>query len=72
MPTYTRITRNEIPSVDPARRGQIDVNYVYMDERFQTFSFRIPLEDDTPERVREEIRTAAERAELAGPRTIEI
>ena len=72
MATYTRTSRQEYPSTDPARRGAIDVAYVYVDERFQTFLIKLPLEEDTPERVQEELRKRVEAAADAGPKTIEL
>ena len=72
MAKYTRVTRQEYPSTDPARMGQTDVMYVYQDEFFQTVSIRFPLEEDSAERVREELRKKAQQLEAAGPREIEI
>lgn len=72
MATFTRTSRQEFPSTDPARRGAIDVAYVYVDERFQTYLIKVPLEEDTPERVQELLRERVAAAEAAGPRTIEL
>lgn len=72
MPTFTRRARQEYPSTDPARRGAVDVAYVYVDEHFQTYMIKVPLEDDTPEKVQEELRKRVASAEAAGPATIEI
>ena len=72
MPVYNRVSRTEFPSIDPARTGQIDVAYVYHDERFQTVMFQMPKGEDTPERVQEELQKAVELAAGAGPQTIEI
>lgn len=72
MATFTRTARHEFPSTDPARRGAIDVAYSYMDEHFQTFMLRIPLDQDTPERIVEELRKAVARADAGGTKTIEI
>ncbi len=72
MARYTRVARQEFPSTDPARRGAIDVAYVYMDERFQTVMIKLPADQDTPERVAEELRKRATAAEGAGPAEIEI
>ena len=72
MPRYTRVARQEFPSTDPARQGRIDVAYVYMDERFQTVMVRIPLEEDSPERVAEALRDRAAAAAAGGPTEIEI
>jgi len=72
MPRYTRVARQEFPSTDPARQGKVDVAYVYMDERFQTVMVQIGIEEDTPERVEQELVKRAEQAAGAGPETIEI
>ena len=72
MAKYRLVARQESPSIDPARRGAIDVMYVYADERFQTVSFRIPLEQDSPERVREELRKKAEAAVAGGQQEVEV
>lgn len=72
MPTYRRVARQEYPSTDPLRRGQIDVAYVYMDEAFQTVMIRLPIEEDSPARVAEELRRRAEAAAAGGPTEIEI
>jgi len=72
MAKYRRVARQEFPSTDPARRGQIDVMYVYSDERFQTVSIRFPLEQDSPEKVQEELRKKALAAEAGGPQEVEI
>jgi len=69
---FTRVARQEFPSTDPERRGAIDVAYVYMDERFQTVMIKVPIEEDTESRIREELVKAAERAEGAGPPEMEI
>jgi len=50
----------------------MDVAYVYMDERFQTVTVRLPLEEDTNERVAELLRERVVHAEGAGPPEIEI
>ena len=72
MPTFTKVTRNEFPATDPTRRGQTDVAYVYTDERFQTYTIILPLEQDTEENVREQLRERYARAAAAGPQTVEI
>ncbi|MCK4297879.1 MAG: hypothetical protein KAX80_00015 [Planctomycetes bacterium] len=72
MAVYTRTSRQEFPSTDPARRGAVDVAYVYVDERFQTFLIKLSLEEDTPERVQELLRDAVARSEAAGPKQIEL
>lgn len=72
MPVYTRVARTEAPSTDPARLGKIDVSYVYMDDRFQSLMFTIPVEEDNEARVLEELRKAAGRAAGAGPAKVEI
>jgi len=72
MPRYTRVARQEFPSTDPARQGKIDVAYVYMDERFQTIMLQLHSEDDSPERVQEELVARAKQAAGAGAQTIEI
>ncbi len=72
MAKYTRVARQEFPSTDPERRGVVDVAYVYMDERFQTVMIKLPLSEDTPERVMEELKKRATAAESAGPAEIEI
>lgn len=72
MAKYTRVSRQEFPSIDPNRQGKTDVAYVYMDERFQTLLIQLKQEDDTPERVKEELLAAAQAAAGAGPETLEI
>lgn len=72
MARYTRVSRVEFPSIDPARQGMIDVAYVYHDERFATVMFQIPKEEDSQERVQEELQKAVEMAAGAGAQTIEI
>jgi len=72
MPKYRRVARQEFPSTDPARRGQVDVMYVYVDERFQTVSIRFPLEQDSPEKVREELRKKSEAAAAGGQEEVDI
>ncbi len=72
MPKYRRVARQEFPSTDPARRGQIDVMYVYVDERFQTVSIRFPLEQDSPEKVAQELRLKAQAAAAGGAEEVEI
>ncbi len=72
MPKYRRVSRQEFPSTDPARRGAIDVMYVYTDERFQTVSIRFPLEQDSPEKVREELRLKSIAAAAGGEEEVEI
>ena len=67
MPRYQRVARQEIPSADVARRGLIDVAYVYMDERFQTVMLTIPLEQDSPQRVQEELEKRVRAAAAGGP-----
>ncbi len=72
MTKYRQVARQEFPSTDPDRRGEIDVMYVYSDERFQTVSFRFPLSEDTPERVREELRKKAAAAVGGGEMEVEV
>ena len=72
MPKYRRVARQEFPSTDPARRGQVDVMYVYVDERFQTVSIRFPLEQDSPEKVAEELRKKAAAAAAGGAEEVEV
>ncbi len=72
MPKYRRVARNEYPSTDPARRGKIDVNYVYMDEAFQTVNIRVPLEEDTAERVAQLLRERARAVAQGGALEIEV
>ena len=72
MTKFRRVARNEYPSTDPTRRGKIDVNYVYMDEAFQTVNIRVPLEEDTAERVRELLRERARAVERGGALEIEV
>lgn len=67
MAEYTRMGRQEFPSTDPERRGRIDVAYVYMDEQFQTVMVKVPIEEDTEARIKDELAKAAERAAGAGP-----
>lgn len=67
MPVYNRVARQEFPSTDPNRTGKIDVAYVYMDEQFQTIMIQLPLEEDTEDRVKEELAKRAEAAAGAGP-----
>ena len=66
MATYRRVARQEFPSPDVARRGLVDVSYVYMDEHFQTVMITVPLEQDSPERVREELDKRAKAAAEGG------
>ena len=72
MPTYKLLNRQEFPATDPLRRGLVDVTYIYMDERFQTVQVTLPLEEDRPERVEEELRKKAAHAAAAGPAEIVI
>lgn len=72
MAKYRRVARNEYPSTDPARRGKTDVNYVYQDENFQTVNIRVPLEEDTAERVAQLLRERARAVEKGGALEIEV
>lgn len=72
MTRYRRVARQEFPSTDPARRGQVEVMYVYADESFQTVSFKIPLQEDSAQRVREELRKKAEAVAAGGEEEIEV
>jgi len=72
MPTYNLIGRNEFPSTDPARVGKMDIAYAYMDETLRTIMIILPAEQDTPERVEEELRARAAAAAAAGPKTVTI
>lgn len=72
MATYTRVARNEFPSTQEGRRGLMDVNYIYMSDRMETITFTIPLEQDSEERVKQELQTRAAAAAAAGPATITI
>lgn len=72
MPRYTLIGRNEFPSTDPGRQGKMDVVYAYQDERLSTIIIKVPLEEDTPARVEEELRKRVEAAREAGPREVTI
>lgn len=72
MATSTRVARHEFPSTEAARVGKTDVAYVYMDERFQTITFTLPIEDDNPDNVKTLLAERAAAAEGAGPATIEI
>ena len=72
MPTYTKVTRQEFPATDPARRGEFDVMYVYTDDRFQTFTIKVPKAEDNEDNIRAKLREAVEGAAAAGPQTIEI
>lgn len=72
MPRYTLIGRNEFPSTQPERAGKMDVVYAYQDERLQTIIIQFPIEEDSPERVEEELRKRVAAAREAGPRTLEI
>ena len=72
MPRYTRVARQEFPSTSSERVGKIDVAYVYMDERFQTVMIQVPREEDTPERIREELRKAATAAAGGGEELVEV
>jgi len=72
MPTYTKVTRQEFPATDPLRRGQFDVMYVYMDDRFQTFTIRVPKEEDTEENITAKLRETVASATAAGPPTVTI
>ena len=71
MARYTRVARQEYPSTDPGRIGKVDVSYVYMDERFQTVMFTLPIEDDSPARVAAELKLRAEAAAGGGPEAVE-
>jgi len=66
MAKYTRVARQEFPSTDPARVGKTDVAYVYMDERFQTVMIQMPIEEDSAERVKEELQKRAAAAKAGG------
>ncbi len=72
MPKYRLVSSNEFPSIDPARIGKVDVAYVYMDENFQTVSFRVPLEEDSDERVHEELRKKAAARARGGAREYDV
>lgn len=72
MAKFTQLTRQEFPSTEATRQGQMDVAYVYLDERMRTFMFTIPIEEDTAERVREELEKRYTAAEGAGPQIIEL
>jgi len=72
MPIYRRVARQEFPSTEPARRGMTDVAYVYMDERFQTDMVQVQLEEDSDERVAEELRKRDAAAAAGGPEEIVI
>lgn len=72
MPRYTLIGRNEFPSTQPERAGKMDVVYAYQDERLQTIIIQVPIEEDSPERVEEELRKRVAAAREAGPREVEI
>jgi len=72
MARFTRVARQEFPSTDPGRSGKVDVAYVYMDERFQTYMITLPLEQDNEVRVREELTKRAKAAAGAGPAEIEV
>jgi len=67
MATYRRVARQEFPSPDAARRGLVDVSYVYMDEHFQTVMITVPLEQDSPARIQEELQKRARAAAEGGP-----
>ena len=66
MATYRRVARQEFPSTDPTRRGLVDVAYVYMDEHFQTVMVQVPLEQDSPARISEELQKRAKAAAEGG------
>ena len=66
MATYRRVARQEFPSPDVARRGLVDVSYVYMDEHFQTVMITVPLEQDSPARIQEELQKRAAAAAAGG------
>lgn len=72
MGTYTLIGRNEFPSTDPKRAGKMDVVYAYQDERLQTIIIQLPIEEDSPAKVEEELRKRVAAAREAGPRQVEI
>lgn len=73
MAKFQRTSRNEFPSTDPSRIGKTDVSYVYMNlETFATYTFTIPLEEDTEARVRTILTERVARAAAAGPPTVEI
>jgi hypothetical protein len=62
----------EFPSTNPNRQGKIDVAYVYMDDRMRSYMFTIPAEEDTAERVAEELKAKVEAAEAGGAKRIEL
>lgn len=72
MARYTRVARHEFPSTEPARRGKVDVAYVYADERMETINVRLPLEEDTEENVIRLLREQVERAAHAGPQAVDL
>lgn len=73
MAKHQRTSRNEFPSTDPTRIGKVDVSYVYMNlETFATFTFTVPLEEDTEARIVEILTERVARAAAAGPPTVEI
>lgn len=72
MAEYNQIARQEYPSTDPARQGMTDVSYVYMDERMRTFMITLPLEEDSDEKVAEELKLKVDGAEAGGAKRIEI
>jgi hypothetical protein len=73
MAKFQRTARNEFPSTDSTRIGKTDVSYVYMNlETFATYTFTIPLEEDTEEHVRAILTERVARAAAAGPATVEI
>ncbi len=67
MATYRRVARQEFPSTDPARRGMVDVSYVYMSEHFETVMVVVPLEKDTPAEVQRALEERIRVAEAGGP-----
>ena len=72
MPRFTKVSRQEFPATEPTRIGQFDVAYTYMDERFQTFSFTLPMAEDTEENVKRKLQEKVESANKAGPPIIEL
>lgn len=72
MARLQQVSRQEIPSLDPTRRGMTDVAYSYMDDRFQTYMVTVPIEEDTEENVIAKVKEKMAAAESAGPKVIEL
>ena len=57
---WTQVARNEFPTLDRNRIGQIDVAYVFVNERNERVLIMLALASDSPERLQEELDRRAE------------